>query len=156
MAASEEFLFVIRRFTNVREEVEERSYRDPVPDVLVNAVEQLVQRLLGVAVRAFKVGVVAATRSASTTSCAARLTHQEGTWPNTALAVRNTFHDVPDQESRKILGENALRVFNFDDRKIREIAARIGPNPADVTQPVHASELPEHRGFAFRERGQYS
>ena len=82
--------------------------------------------------------------------------HQEGTWPNTALAVRNTFHDVPEQETRKILGENALRVFNFDDRKIRDIAARIGPDPADVAQPVHPAELPEHRGFAFRERGQYS
>jgi len=82
--------------------------------------------------------------------------HQEGTWPDTALAVRNTFHDVPEQETRKILGENALRVFNFDDGKIREIAERIGPKPADVAQPVPPSALPEHRGFAFRERGQYS
>ena len=70
--------------------------------------------------------------------------------------MRNTFHDVPEQETRKILGENALRVFNFDDGKIREIAKRIGPKPADVAQPVPPSELPEHRGFAFRERGQYS
>jgi predicted TIM-barrel fold metal-dependent hydrolase len=39
--------------------------------------------------------------------------HQEGTWPNTALAVRNTFHGVPEDETRKILGENALRVFQL-------------------------------------------
>jgi predicted TIM-barrel fold metal-dependent hydrolase len=82
--------------------------------------------------------------------------HQEGTWPNTALAVRNTFHGVPEDETRRILGENALRVFNFDAAKIREIAQRIGPRPADVARPVPADELPEHRGFAFRERGQYS
>jgi NADPH:quinone reductase len=65
MAASEEFLFVIRRFADVREEVEERSHRDPVPDILVDAVEPLVQRLLGVAVGAFKVGIVAAPQLAS-------------------------------------------------------------------------------------------
>jgi len=82
--------------------------------------------------------------------------HQEGTWPNTALAVRNTFHGLPQHEVRKILGENALRVFNFDAAKIRAIAQRIGPQPADVARPVTPSELPEHRGFAFRERGQYS
>ncbi|MDV7241626.1 MULTISPECIES: amidohydrolase family protein [Rhodococcus] len=82
--------------------------------------------------------------------------HQEGTWPNTALAVRNTFHSIPEDETRKILGETAVRVFNFDADKLRKISDRIGPQPADVARPVPASELPAHRGFAFRERGQYS
>ena len=82
--------------------------------------------------------------------------HQEGTWPNTALALRYTFSDVPEDETRKILGENALRVFNLEADKIHAISARIGPKPSDVARPVRPEELPDHRGFAFRERGQYS
>src|SRR5271163_3769555 len=58
--ALEELFSFATRFTYVREQVEERSHGDPVPDLLVHTVEQLMQCLLRGSVRALKVGVVAA------------------------------------------------------------------------------------------------
>jgi predicted TIM-barrel fold metal-dependent hydrolase len=37
--------------------------------------------------------------------------HFEGTWPNTRLALRNTFWNVPEDETRQILGGNAPMAF---------------------------------------------
>jgi predicted TIM-barrel fold metal-dependent hydrolase len=53
--------------------------------------------------------------------------HDEGTWPATAAALRETFHGVPEDELRAMLGENALRVYALDGPAIRAHAARIGP-----------------------------
>jgi predicted TIM-barrel fold metal-dependent hydrolase len=74
--------------------------------------------------------------------------HHEGTWPNTELAIRHAFHDVPLDEARLLLGENALKVFDFDRDALRTIADRIGPTPAEIAEPV--DEYPEYRGRAFR------
>jgi predicted TIM-barrel fold metal-dependent hydrolase len=82
--------------------------------------------------------------------------HQEGTWPRTLLAMRNTFAGVPEEEVRMILGENALAVFDIDEPKARAIADRIGPTPEDLAVKPDRSELPEHVGAAFREIGTYS
>lgn len=79
--------------------------------------------------------------------------HSEATWPHTMLSLRNTFWSIPESDTRAILGENAMRVFNLDESKLRPIADRIGPRPEDLRQPVSPDELPEHRGFAFREWG---
>lgn len=74
--------------------------------------------------------------------------HQEGTWPNTLLALRHAFAGVPETDTRMILGLNALEVFDVDRVELRAIADRIGPTPAQIAEPV--IELPEHRGLAFR------
>ncbi|MBM3940912.1 MAG: hypothetical protein FJ318_08535 [SAR202 cluster bacterium] len=37
------------------------------------------------------------------------------------------FAGVPDDEVRAMLGENALRVYRFDEAKVRAHAERIGP-----------------------------
>ena len=79
--------------------------------------------------------------------------HIEGTWPRTRLAMRNTLWDVPVDEVRKVLGENALGVYPLDAEALEPIAARIGPKPSEIAQPVPADELPAFRGFAFREVG---
>lgn len=78
--------------------------------------------------------------------------HQEGTWPYTKLALRNTFHDVPEAQARKILGENALRAYQLDGAPLREIARRIGPSIADLGRPLSPGEAPSY-GAAFRESG---
>jgi predicted TIM-barrel fold metal-dependent hydrolase len=77
--------------------------------------------------------------------------HQEGTWPNTLPAIRHAFRDTPEPEARRILGENALEVFDFDASALRKIADRIGPSFEQVKEPLAA--FPEHRGLAFRELG---
>jgi predicted TIM-barrel fold metal-dependent hydrolase len=75
--------------------------------------------------------------------------HQEGTWPNTLLAIRHAFAGVPETDTRLILGQNALDVFDLDPVELRSVADRIGPTPEMVAEP--ATELPEHRGLAFRQ-----
>ena len=48
--------------------------------------------------------------------------HAEGTWPDTAWSIRNTFHNVPLDEARKILGENALTAYGLDRQALRSVA----------------------------------
>jgi predicted TIM-barrel fold metal-dependent hydrolase len=59
--------------------------------------------------------------------------HAEGTWPNTADWLTDAFQDVPEDELRLMLGENAIRFFGLDREKLVAIAARIGPTVDDVT-----------------------
>jgi predicted TIM-barrel fold metal-dependent hydrolase len=58
--------------------------------------------------------------------------HPESTWPNTIDWIRATFAGVPEDEARLMLGENAIECFGFDRDKMAEVAARIGPKPADL------------------------
>ena len=64
--------------------------------------------------------------------------HPEGTWPHTRDWLRIKFHDIAEDETRKMLGLNALRCFkNFDAAKLDAVAQRIGPSPAEIhDQPV--------------------
>jgi predicted TIM-barrel fold metal-dependent hydrolase len=64
--------------------------------------------------------------------------HPEGTWPHTRDWLRIRFHDVPEEETRKMLGRNALRCYDVDAPKLEAIAARIGPTPAEI----HEQPLP--------------
>jgi predicted TIM-barrel fold metal-dependent hydrolase len=58
--------------------------------------------------------------------------HAEGTWPNTRQWIQQTFHDVPEDELRKILGENAIQWFGLDRERLAEIAAEVGPTPDEI------------------------
>ena len=42
----------------------------------------------------------------------------------TRLALRNTFCDVPAAETRRMVGENAIDVYNLDAVALQTIAAR--------------------------------
>jgi predicted TIM-barrel fold metal-dependent hydrolase len=59
--------------------------------------------------------------------------HAEGTWPNTVDWLTDAFHDVPEDELRLMLGENAIRFFRLDRPKLAAIAERVGPTVAQVT-----------------------
>jgi hypothetical protein len=75
--------------------------------------------------------------------------HPESTWPNTRDWLRDAFEGVPDDELRKMLGENAIGFFGLDRARLGEIARRIGPTIAEIHAggPVR-SELMEN--FALR------
>ncbi len=60
--------------------------------------------------------------------------HPEGTWPYTDTCLQHAFHGVPEQETGRILGENALDFYDFDRAALRKLADRIGPDPADVAR----------------------
>ena len=63
--------------------------------------------------------------------------HPEGTWPNTADWIRVTFayQGVPEDDARKILGENAIKFFGLDRALLAGVAAKVGPQPGDVLVP---------------------
>ena len=66
--------------------------------------------------------------------------HVEGTWPNTRQWIQAAFQGVPETEARKILGENAMRVFGLDGAKLDAIAAKIGPTPAELFADVDVDQ----------------
>jgi predicted TIM-barrel fold metal-dependent hydrolase len=69
--------------------------------------------------------------------------HYEGTYPHTRQALRHTFHDLPREETRALLGENAARLYGFDLEKLAPLAARFGPTPEEVATPLPAHEIPK-------------
>lgn len=66
--------------------------------------------------------------------------HPEGTWPNTQRWIRHTFRDVPEDELRKILGENAIEWFRLDRERLSEVAAQVGPTPEEFYGDVTPDE----------------
>jgi hypothetical protein len=58
--------------------------------------------------------------------------HREGTWPNTWDWLRDALADVPEEEARLMLGENAVTFYGLDRPKLVEIAEKIGPLPSEV------------------------
>jgi predicted TIM-barrel fold metal-dependent hydrolase len=82
--------------------------------------------------------------------------HVEGTWPYTPQSIRHTFADIPEDETRLILGETAVGVYGLDREALAPIADRIGPTPAEVATPLAEDEVPLDRGGAFRELGSFA
>lgn len=60
--------------------------------------------------------------------------HLEGTWPNTMDALRKTFGNYPEDETRALLGTNAAEVYGFDLDLLGPIAEKIGPELADIQE----------------------
>jgi predicted TIM-barrel fold metal-dependent hydrolase len=77
--------------------------------------------------------------------------HPEGTWPFTREALRAAFFDCDTDDVAKILGDNAVRCYKLDGRKLSEIAAAIGPAAADVREPLDATPEGAY-SLAFRDR----
>jgi len=78
--------------------------------------------------------------------------HVEGTWPDTELAMRNSFAGLPEDEVRLLLGLNAIPVYGLDQAKLEKVADQIGPRPEDIEKPLLPSEFPAHQGKSFRDR----
>ncbi len=60
--------------------------------------------------------------------------HPEGTWPQTREWLKRTFHDIPIDETRRMIGLAAAEIFGFDVPALAEHARRIGPTPAEFGQ----------------------
>jgi predicted TIM-barrel fold metal-dependent hydrolase len=60
--------------------------------------------------------------------------HPEGTWPNTHDWLKKTFHDIPIDETRRMLGLAAAETFGFDVAALQPLADKIGPTPTDLGQ----------------------
>ena len=73
--------------------------------------------------------------------------HDEGTQPFTREHLRQVTQDVPDDELRRILGENAAKLYDFDLDALAPLAAQYGPTIEELRQPL--TELPENPNQAL-------
>jgi predicted TIM-barrel fold metal-dependent hydrolase len=62
--------------------------------------------------------------------------HDEGTFPYSREALRNSFAGLPHEEIVAILGGNAARVYGFDFAKLSARAAEVGPTVAEIDEPL--------------------
>ena len=72
------------------------------------------------------------------------------------LAMRYTFAGLPDDDVRRMAGENAVEVYGLDQAALSSVAARIGaPTLAELATPV--DEVPAGAGhLAFRQFGPWA
>jgi predicted TIM-barrel fold metal-dependent hydrolase len=66
--------------------------------------------------------------------------HYEGCFPYSRENMRFAFSDVPEQEVRMMLGENAAKLYGFDLDALRPTAEKIGITPELVSEPLE--EIP--------------
>ena len=62
--------------------------------------------------------------------------HHEGTYPYTREHLRQIFSQTPPAELRRILSENAAKVYGFDLAALGKIAARVGPTVEEIRTPL--------------------
>ncbi len=71
--------------------------------------------------------------------------HAEGAWPNTREWLRVALDGVPEPEARKILGENAARVYGIDAGALVPHVERVGPTYSDLCDgPPVSRALVDH------------
>ncbi len=58
--------------------------------------------------------------------------HGEGTWPNTTAWLVDALGNLPEKESRQILGENIVRFLGLDGAHLQKVADRVGPGAAEI------------------------
>lgn len=85
--------------------------------------------------------------------------HQEGTWPNTLDFLRAVLDDVPEEDARAIVGENAVRFYGLNHDALAEVAARVGPRPDELIGRADTVDerLIDHfdKRSGFRKPGSY-
>jgi hypothetical protein len=76
--------------------------------------------------------------------------HEEGFAPHSKLAIRWALHDRTEDECRKILAENAARLYRFDLDALAPVAAEIGPTVAEVHTPLEETGYHAPAAFGYR------
>ena len=60
--------------------------------------------------------------------------HPEGSWPNTVMRLENDFREASIEDTRRLLGLNAIDCYGLDFDGLTAIAADIGPTPESLGQ----------------------
>jgi predicted GTPase len=74
--------------------------------------------------------------------------HDEGTYPFTREHLRQIFSDVDPKIMKKILAENAAKLYEFDLDKLAPVAAEHGPTIDEIREPL--TELPQNANEALK------
>ena len=60
--------------------------------------------------------------------------HPEGSWPHTAERLGTDFQDVSIEDTRRLLGLNAIECYRLDRGALEAVATRVGPRPSELGQ----------------------
>jgi predicted TIM-barrel fold metal-dependent hydrolase len=70
------------------------------------------------------------------------LPHPEGTFPYTRFWIRERFREVPEGETRRILGLTAAALYGLDADLLAPLAEKIGPTIDEVHGDAPAARVP--------------
>ncbi|MFM7069086.1 MAG: amidohydrolase family protein, partial [Actinomycetes bacterium] len=62
--------------------------------------------------------------------------HPEGSWPHTVERLSTDFQQVSVEDTRLILGLNAMKCYDLDVNGLNAIAAQVGPTPTSLHQDL--------------------
>jgi predicted TIM-barrel fold metal-dependent hydrolase len=62
--------------------------------------------------------------------------HDEGTHPYTREHLRARFSSADPGEIRRLLSENAAKLYDFDLDALAPLAAKVGPTVAEIAEPI--------------------
>ncbi len=69
--------------------------------------------------------------------------HPEGSWPHTVERLETDFRDISIEDTRRLLGLNAIECYGLDAVGLGEVAAGIGPTPARLHQDPDLRTAPD-------------
>jgi predicted TIM-barrel fold metal-dependent hydrolase len=69
--------------------------------------------------------------------------HPEGSWPHTAERLGTDFRDVSIEDTRRLLGLNAIECYRLDGDALNRLAADIGPRPSELNQDPELRTPPD-------------
>jgi predicted TIM-barrel fold metal-dependent hydrolase len=69
--------------------------------------------------------------------------HLEGAAPVHRLVLRHVFGGMPEPDVRRILGQNAVDLWGFDQAKLQAVADRVGPTVSDLAETISLDAIPE-------------
>ena len=70
------------------------------------------------------------------------LPHPEGTFPYTRFWIRERFKDVPEDETRRILGETAAHVYGVDADALQPLVDKIGVTKDEIWGDAKLEAVP--------------
>lgn len=76
--------------------------------------------------------------------------HEEGTFPFSREALAHTYAGVDSDDVTKMVGHNAAHVYGFDVEHLGLLAAKLGPEVAEVAAGINC--VPETPSLAFTPR----
>ena len=69
--------------------------------------------------------------------------HPEGSWPHTRDRIETDFQQVSVEDTRLLLGLNAVRCYDLDLPALTRIAEEVGPRPTDLHQDLSLRTAPD-------------
>lgn len=69
--------------------------------------------------------------------------HPEGSWPHTVERLETDFREVSIEDTRRLLGLNAIECYGLDGDALAAVAARVGPTPEDLHQDPGLRTAPD-------------